>query len=94
VHHLFSNIYFKSKISARAKTVPQIVDMAETASRSSLEKPAQMHVEEAAEANTSLQRYPLLREKSDDEFKRLDKAVLKKLDWKFLPCITAMLVMK
>jgi hypothetical protein len=41
-----------------------------------------------------LQRYPLLADKNEDEIKALDKAVLKKLDWKFLPCITVMLLMK
>jgi hypothetical protein len=41
-----------------------------------------------------LQQYPLLANKTDDELKALNKAVLKKLDWKFLPCITIMLLMK
>lgn len=41
-----------------------------------------------------LQQYPLLREKSPEELAALNKAVLKKLDWKFLPCITLMLLMK
>lgn len=41
-----------------------------------------------------LQRYPLLAEKSPEELAVLNKAVLKKLDWKFLPCITLMLLMK
>ena len=41
-----------------------------------------------------LQRYPLLVDKTEEEIKALNKAVLKKLDWKFLPCITAMLLMK
>jgi hypothetical protein len=41
-----------------------------------------------------LQRYPLLADKNPEETKALNKAVLKKLDWKFLPCITLMLLMK
>jgi hypothetical protein len=41
-----------------------------------------------------LQQYPLLSNKSEDELKLLNKAVLKKLDWRFLPCITVMLLMK
>jgi hypothetical protein len=41
-----------------------------------------------------LQRYPLLADKNEDELKALNKAVLRKLDWKFLPCITVMLLMK
>ncbi|EUC41932.1 hypothetical protein COCMIDRAFT_29378 [Bipolaris oryzae ATCC 44560] len=40
-----------------------------------------------------LQQYPLLVNKTEDELKALNKAVLKKLDWKFLPCITIMLLM-
>lgn len=45
-------------------------------------------------AEIFLQSYPLLREKSKDELDRLNKAVLKKLDWKFLLIITLMLLMK
>jgi len=41
-----------------------------------------------------LQRYPLLAGKSEVEMALLNKKVLKKLDWKFLPCITFMLLMK
>jgi hypothetical protein len=41
-----------------------------------------------------LSRYPLLVGKSDEELEKLNKSVLKKLDWKFLPCITMMLLMK
>jgi hypothetical protein len=47
-----------------------------------------------SEAEIFLQSYPLLREKSKDELDRLNKAVLKKLDWKFLLIITLMLLMK
>lgn len=52
---------------------------------------------EATEAATDasyLQQYDLLKNKTEDEIKALNKAVLRKLDWKFLPCITAMLLMK
>lgn len=52
---------------------------------------------EAAEAATDasyLQQYDLLKNKTENEIKALNKAVLRKLDWKFLPCITAMLLMK
>jgi hypothetical protein len=41
-----------------------------------------------------LQQYPLLANKDEDELKLLNKAVLKKLNWRFLPCITVMLLMK
>lgn len=43
---------------------------------------------------TYLEGYPLLRDKSEEELAVLNKKVLRKLDWKFLPCITAMLLMK
>ena len=49
---------------------------------------------EVSESELFLQGYPLLREKSKDELDRLNKAVLKKLDWKFLLIITLMLLMK
>lgn len=41
-----------------------------------------------------LQRYPLLVEKSAEELAELNKKVLRILDWKFLPCVTVMLLMK
>lgn len=41
-----------------------------------------------------LRQYPLLVEKSPKKLAALNKSVLKKLDWKFLPCITVMLLMK
>ncbi|KAK6008107.1 hypothetical protein QM012_000010 [Aureobasidium pullulans] len=51
------------------------------------------HIESAPVDSTYLDGFPLLRDKSDDELAALNKKVLKKLDWKFLPCITAMLLM-
>lgn len=47
-----------------------------------------------ADSDAFLQRYPLLRDKSKEELDKLNKSVLKKLDWKFLLIITAMLLMK
>ncbi|KAJ4399439.1 hypothetical protein N0V91_009448 [Didymella pomorum] len=40
-----------------------------------------------------IQQYPLLANKSPEELAALNKSVLRKLDWKFLPCITFMLLM-
>ncbi|KAI4727244.1 MFS transporter [Aureobasidium sp. EXF-10728] len=51
------------------------------------------HVENASVEPTYLEGFPLLRDKSEEELAVLNKKVLKKLDWKFLPCITAMLLM-
>ena len=41
-----------------------------------------------------LDRYPLLKDLSQEELVKLDKTVVKKLDWVFLPCVTLMLLMK
>jgi hypothetical protein len=49
---------------------------------------------EIADAELWLQGYPLLRGKSKDELAKINKSVLKKLDWKFLLIITLMLLMK
>ncbi|KAF2162919.1 hypothetical protein M409DRAFT_26772 [Zasmidium cellare ATCC 36951] len=62
--------------------------------RSSLDKTGPIeHVEAATLADSILERYALLREESTEELAQLNNSVLKKLDWKFLPCITAMLLM-
>jgi hypothetical protein len=68
--------------------------------RSSLEKTINTveHVEKSGghfgfHADEILNRYPLLVGKSEVEMALLNKKVLRKLDWKFLPCITFMLLM-
>lgn len=61
------------------------------------EKDAKIEVVENfadSENREYLSRYSLLANKTPEELKALDKKVLRKLDWKFLPCITAMLLMK
>jgi hypothetical protein len=63
-------------------------------SRTSLSKDADAHVIEDAVADPYVDLYPLLAGSSKDELDKLNKSVLRKLDWKFLPCITAMLLMK
>ena len=67
--------------------------------RSSLEKEINTveHVEKSGGISLDdeiLQRYPLLVNKSEVEMALLNKKVLQKLDWRFLPCITFMLLMK
>lgn len=52
------------------------------------------NVEAGTIADTVLERYPLLKDISKDELEALNKRVLSKLDWRFLPCITMMLLMK
>lgn len=41
-----------------------------------------------------LENWPLLREKSEADLQALEKALVRKLDFRFLPCITMMLLMK
>ena len=71
---------------------------AEQQDRSSIEKDLHTieHVEKSGGAVTAdevLNRYPLLVGKSEVDMALLNKKVLKKLDWYFLPCITFMLLM-
>lgn len=41
-----------------------------------------------------LERYELIRNKTPEELKAIEKSLVRKLDWKFLPMVTAMLLMK
>jgi len=66
-------------------------------SQTSLPKDGVFEVIEQAqvtEADLYLQRFDLLAGKSSEELAKLNKKVVSKLDWKFLICITAMLLMK
>lgn len=49
---------------------------------------------EDVHAEQSLAAFPLLQGKTPAELKALNKAVLKKLDYYFLPCVTMMLLMR
>ncbi|KAF0328556.1 vitamin H transporter [Colletotrichum asianum] len=49
--------------------------------------------ENAPARDPLLERYDLIRNKTPEELKALDKAVRKRLDWKFLPMVCAMLMM-
>jgi hypothetical protein len=40
-----------------------------------------------------LERFPLLQNKTPEELKQLNTKLLKKLDWRFLPTVTVMLLM-
>ncbi|KAG4440832.1 hypothetical protein IFR05_003704 [Cadophora sp. M221] len=51
------------------------------------------YVESLPVPDILLERYSLIKDKSQEELDILNKAVLRKLDWKFLPCITMMLLM-
>lgn len=68
--------------------------------RISIEKNNADHIEESEKTaqqlfdDDLLSKYPLLHGQSKDELKEINRKVLKKLDYKFLPCITAMLLMK
>jgi 3-dehydroquinate synthase class II len=50
--------------------------------------------ENAPERDEVLERYQLIRDKTPEERAALEKALVRKLDWKFLPMVTAMLLMK
>jgi hypothetical protein len=39
-------------------------------------------------------RYPLLRDLSREDMDTLNKRVLRKVDWRLMPCITVMFLMK
>lgn len=41
-----------------------------------------------------LERYELIRDKTPGELKALNRSVRRRLDWKFLPMVCAMLMMK
>lgn len=41
-----------------------------------------------------LEHYELIRDKTPEELKALDRSVRRHLDWKFLPMVCAMLMMK
>lgn len=77
-----------------------VLTMAQSSARDGNETPKQsaeiIKIEnaEVTVEDVFLQRYPLLASKSKEELDTLNKAVLSKLDWRFLPCITAMLLMK
>lgn len=63
--------------------------------RSSIDVKVGVELEEAAPVRDPLiERYELIRDKSPEELKALSKAVVSKLDWRFLPMVCAMLMMK
>jgi hypothetical protein len=49
---------------------------------------------EASAPNSWIENFPLIRSKSKDELKSIEKSLLRKLDYKFLPFVTLMLLMK
>jgi hypothetical protein len=44
-------------------------------------------------AEDYLQRFPLLKDKSEEEIAGIRKTLMRKLDYRFLPCVTMMLLM-
>ncbi|KAL4864287.1 hypothetical protein BDV12DRAFT_201245 [Aspergillus spectabilis] len=50
-------------------------------------------LENISEADRALVHFPILQNKTPEELAALNKAVLRKLDWYFLPCVTMMLLM-
>lgn len=63
--------------------------------RHSLDIKSDVELEEfAPERDLILERYEIIREKSPEELRAIEKSLVRKLDWKFLPMVTAMLLMK
>lgn len=65
--------------------------------RHSISKEAEVETVEQAQSTNEelwLQGYDLLVGKSKEDLDKLNKKVVKKLDWRFLVTITAMLLMK
>lgn len=50
-------------------------------------------IEHVEEQDQMLQRYDLLRDLTEEQRKAISKSLVRKLDWRFLPCITMMLLM-
>ena len=69
--------------------------LSQVSDRKSIEKPQVEAFEDVQIANEELwlQQYELLSGKSKEELDALNKKVVKKLDWRFLVTITAMLLM-
>lgn len=64
-------------------------------SKSSTSKTALEHVEENTPGPEQfLPLFPVLQDKNPEELELLNKSVLRKLDWQFLPCVTMMLLMR
>jgi len=63
--------------------------------RHSLDIKGNVELEEfAPERDPILERYEIIRGKSQEELRAIEKSLVRKLDWKFLPMATAMLLMK
>ncbi|KAL5933549.1 hypothetical protein ACKVV7_005485 [Pyricularia oryzae] len=61
---------------------------------SSISKADGVEVEEVANGRDPLmQKYVLIKDKSDEELQAIEKSLVRKLDWKFLPMVTCMLLM-
>lgn len=50
--------------------------------------------EENVQRDEYLERFDLIKDKSPEELKALEKSLVRKLDWKFLPMVSLMLIMK
>lgn len=59
-----------------------------------LDNDVEVEVEENVQRDEYLERYDLIKGKSPEELKALEKSLVRKLDWKFLPMVSLMLVMK
>ena len=52
------------------------------------------NLEHVSQEEQLLSLFPVLQDKTPEELERLNKAVVRRLDWRFLPCVTMMLLMR
>jgi hypothetical protein len=53
-----------------------------------------IEVEDGAVPREWLERYPLIMDKTPEELAAIEKSLVRKLDFRFLPMVTIMLIMK
>lgn len=90
-HSLFSVNGQFSLVSFQAASMTASQD----SKRGSVDVKVDIELEETAPVRDPLiEQYELIRDKSAEELSALNKSVVRKLDWKFLPMVCAMLMMK
>lgn len=51
-------------------------------------------LKDAPHRDPLLELFPILQDKTPEELEKLNRSVVRKLDWYFLPCITMILLMR
>jgi hypothetical protein len=78
---------------------PHVSHVARTSKDGSIDFKDEKHMENCEVENGAaprewLERYPLIKDKTPEQLKALEKSLVRKLDWKFLPMVSIMLIMK